>query len=215
MPWKNMAHGDPFLQLKRLLPGLGSGIMKPMANQGGMAYLFVMIIVALMGIALMGMNQQWSIMLKRDREAELLFRGTRIQEAIDHFVADYELQKATRPNRWPRSLEELTKKSPKRYLQKAYKDPMTGEKFALIQIGEELHGVHSTSTDEPYNQVKFKGVKSYQAIRFEATGAMVNNCQPNPLNPMAPTCSTPPLPTGTPQEMPAELPSDMPLSPDE
>jgi type II secretory pathway pseudopilin PulG len=215
MALKNLAHRDPLLRIRRLLPAICAGIMKPIANQGGMAYLFVMIIVALMGIALMGMNQQWSVMIKRDREAELLFRGTRIQEAIDHFVADYEIQKATRPNRWPRSLQELTKKSPKRYLQRAYEDPITGEKFALIQIGEELHGVHSTSTDAPYNQVKFKGVKSYEAIRFEATGAMVNNCQPNPLNPMAPTCSAPPPQTGAPQGMPAELPSDMPLSPDE
>ena len=41
------------------------------------------------------------------------------------------------------------------------------------------------STDVPYDQVNFKNVKTYQAIRFESTGAGTN-CQPNPLNPLAP-----------------------------
>jgi len=154
-------------------------------NQDGVTYLFVMILVVVMSISLMGVTQQWSVVMKRDREAELLFRGTRIREAIERYVADYEIQKATRPNRWPLSLEQLTKKNPKRYLQAVYSDPVTGEDFDLIKVGKELHGVRSTSTDVPYDQVHFKNVKTYQAIRFESTGAGTN-CQPNPLNPLAP-----------------------------
>jgi len=183
-----------------------------------MTYLFVMMLVVFMTISLLGVTQQWSVIMKRDREAELLFRGTRIKEAIDRYVADYEVQKATRPNRWPRTLEELTKKSPKRYLQMAYSDPMTGKKFDLIKVGEELHGVRSTSTDTPYNRVGFKGAKSYQAIRFEATGANAN-CQINPLNPNAPTNCAPtgattpagtttPPGTSPPTESPAPSPSE-------
>ena len=61
----------------------------------------------------------------------------------------------------------------------------TGKDFDLIKTGEELHGVRSTSTDVPYDQVHFKNVETYQAIRFESTGAGTN-CQPNPLNPLAP-----------------------------
>jgi len=183
-------------------------------NQDGMTYLFVMMLVVFMTISLLGVTQQWSVILKRDREAELLFRGTRIKDAIDRYVADYEVQKATRPNRWPRTLEELTKKSPKRYLQMAYSDPITGEKFDLIKVGEELHGVRSTSTDTPYNRVDFKGAKTYQAIRFESTGANTN-CQINPLNPNAPSnCpppGTPPPPGGAPPgESPAPSPSGQP-----
>ena len=163
----------------------------PLRNQRGMSYLFVMILVVIMSISLMGVTQQWSVIMKRDREAELLFRGTRIKEAIERFVADYEVQKATRPNRWPRTLKELTQKNPKRYLQMAYEDPITGKPFELIKVGDEVHGVRSTSTDPPYNQVKFKGAKTYQAIRFESTGATAG-CQPNPLNPLASKCPTPP-----------------------
>lgn len=202
------------------------GLNVLLRNQEGMTYLFVMMLVVFITISLLGMTQQWSVILKRDREAELLFRGNRIKEAIDRYVADYEVQKATRPNRWPRTLEELTKKSPKRYLQMAYSDPITGKKFALIKVGEELHGVRSTSTDIPYNQVGFKGAKTYQAIRFESTGANAN-CQVNPLNPNAPptNCAppantpppgsgnTPPSGQSPPTETPAPSPSEEPPSP--
>ena len=171
--------------MKILLICLQKRIKTCLNNQAGVTYLFVMMLVVAMSISLMVVTQQWSVIMKRDREAELLFRGTRIKEAIERYVADHEVQKATRPNRWPRTLEELTKKNPKRYLQAVYTDPITGKDFDLIKTGEELHGVRSTSTDVPYDQVHFKNVKTYQAIRFESTGAGTN-CQPNPLNPLAP-----------------------------
>ncbi len=182
-------------------------IRKPFTNQAGVTYLFVMILVVVMSISLMGVTQQWSVIMKRDREAELLFRGTRIKEAIERYVADYEVQKATRPNRWPRTLKELTKKNPKRYLQTVYTDPITGKDFDLIKVGEELHGVRSTSTDVPYEQVNFKNVKTYQAIRFESTGTGTN-CQPNPLNPLVQENCTPTA-TGAPTpESPTPGPSE-------
>jgi hypothetical protein len=162
-----------------------------LTNQAGVTYLFAMMLVVAMSISLMGVTQQWSVIMKRDREAELLFRGTRIKEAIERYVADHEAQKAIRPNRWPRTLKELTKKTPKRYLQTVYNDPITGKDFDLIKVGDELHGVRSTSTGVPFDQVNFKNVKTYQAIRFESTGASTN-CQPNPLNPLAPqNCALP------------------------
>ena len=156
---------------------------KSQSNQAGVTYLFSMILVVVMSISLLEVTQQWSVIMKRDREAELLFRGTRIKESIERYVADYEVQKATRPNRWPRTLKQLTQKSPKRYLQTVYTDPITGKDFDLIKVGEELHGVRSTSLDSPYDQVNFKNAKSYQAIRFESTGGSTN-CQPNAINPL-------------------------------
>jgi hypothetical protein len=185
-----------------------------LTNQAGVTYLFAMMMVVAMSISLIGVTQQWSVILKRDREAELLFRGTRIKEAIERYVADHEAQKAIRPNRWPRTLEELTKKNPKRYLQAVYTDPITGKDFDLIKTGEELHGVRSTSTDIPYDQVNFKNVKTYQAIRFESTGAGTN-CQPNPLNPLAPqNCApsgnTPPSAGVSPESSKTDSPGPSP-----
>ena len=98
------------------------------------------------------------------------------------------MQKGTRPNRYPRTLKELTK-GPRRYLQTVYKDPITGKDFALIKTGTEIRGVHSTSQETPYDQVNFEGVTTYDAIRFEATGHS-NDCTPNPVNPLLPADCT-------------------------
>ena len=155
-----------------------------MDNERGFTYLMVMFFVVMIGISLMMIGQQWSVTMKRDREAELLFRGTRIKEAIERYAADFEVQKGTRPNRYPQKLKDLTKK-PRRYLQIVYKDPMTGDDFELIKTGAEIRGVRSTSQDKPYDQVNFKDAETYHAIRFEVTGQSTN-CTPNPANPLLP-----------------------------
>ncbi len=173
-------------------------------DQRGVTYLFMMIFVVGMSISLLGVTQQWSVIMKRDREAELIFRGTRIKDAIDRYVADYEVQKATRPNRWPLSLKQLTQKDPKRYLQAVYRDPITGKDFDVIKVGQEVHGVRSTSPDTPYDQVHFKNAKTYQAIRFESTGT-ANNCQPNAVNPLVQqNCPPPETPAPTAPASPSE-----------
>ena len=155
-----------------------------------------MFFVVMVGISLMMVGQQWSVTMKRDKEAELLFRGNRIKEAIERYAADYEVQKGTRVNRNPLKLIDLTKKSPKRYLQAVYKDPMTGEDFILIKQGREIKGVRSSSKDVPYDQVNFEGAGTYDAIRFEAKAAS-SNCAPNPQNPLLPAnCQQPGRTTG-------------------
>jgi type II secretory pathway pseudopilin PulG len=163
-------------------------------NQRGVTYLLALFAIVLIGISLMVTGQHWSIIVKRDREAELLFRGTRIKEAIERYAADYEVQKATRPQRYPLKLEDLTKK-PRRYLPVVYLDPITQEKFKLIKVGNEIRGVRSVSTDIPLDQVNFKGADSYYAIKFQASGT--TNCEPNPQNPTLPTnCQKSTSPTG-------------------
>lgn len=142
----------------------------------------MMFIIVLAGITLMAVSQHWITVMKRDREAELLFRGNRIKEAIERYVADYEVQKATRSNRYPLKLEDLTKR-PKRYLQAVYKDPMTGEDFDLIRVGKDIRGVRSSSMDPPMDLVSFQGASSYNNIRFEAVSA---GCGSNPANPAVP-----------------------------
>lgn len=142
--------------------------LTPISNQRGVTYLVTMFLVVLLGISLMAINQHWSIILKRDREKELAFRGKRIKEAIERYVDDYEVQKGTRERRYPLTLEDLTKK-PKRYLQAAYKDPITGKKFEVIRTDAGIRGVRSTSHDRPFDQVTFQGVQRYHDVRFEAS----------------------------------------------
>jgi len=146
----------------------GPQILGSVRNQHGVTYLALMFFVVLLGLSLMAVNQQWSIILTRDREKELAFRGHRIKEAIERYAADFEVQKGTRQNHYPLSLDDLTK-GPKRYLPVVYNDPMTGEEFALIKKGGEIRGVRSTSLAPPVDRVTFQGAQRYQDIHFEAS----------------------------------------------
>ena len=141
--------------------------LKPLRNQRGVTYLALLFVVVLIGLSLMAVNQHWSVILKRDREKELAFRGNRIKAAIERYAADFEVQKGTRQNQYPLNLEELTKR-PKRYLQVIYQDPITGEDFALIKKGGEIRGVRSASLEPPLDHVTFHEALRYSDIVFEA-----------------------------------------------
>ena len=156
-------------------------------DQSGVTYLMVMFAIVLMRISLSVVGKQWVMTVKRDHEAELLFRGTRIQNAIARYAADYEIRKATRPNRYPLSLEELTQR-PKRYLQVVYKDPITGQDFELIKIGAEVRGVRSRSKERPLDRVRFTDAETYDQITFQAIERRGQPCRPvpNPINPLNP-----------------------------
>ena len=170
--------------------------MNTLQNQRGVTYLMLMAAIVLMGVAMTVVGQQWSVIVKRDKEAELLFRGNRIKAAIEAYAADYQVRKATRPNTYPLKLAQLTE-MPKRYLPVVYKDPITGGDFELIKAGAEIRGVRSTSKAKPLNTVDFKDAATYSAIRFEVKPASAQPCLPgaaavNPLNPLGAAPCPPP-----------------------
>jgi type II secretory pathway pseudopilin PulG len=142
--------------------------IQTLRNERGVTYLMVMIVIVLMGVSLTVVGQHWSAVVKRDREAELLFRGGRIKRAIEAYAADYEVRKGTRPNQYSLRLDQLTE-GPKRYLAMLYHDPFTGQEFDLIVINGEIRGVKSRSTEVPLDKVRFKDATSYNHIVFQAT----------------------------------------------
>ena len=156
-------------------------------NQQGVTYVMVMFAIVLMGISMMVVSKQWTVVMKRDKEAELLFRGNRIKTAIEAYAAAYAVEKSKRPNRYPLSLDQFTQK-PKRYLPLVYKDPMTGQDFELIKVGAEITGVKSRSKDKPFDQVHFKNADAYNQVAFQVQAAatppsipgqgMFNKCPP-------------------------------------
>ncbi len=170
-----------------------------LTTQRGVTYLMVMFLIVMMGIAMTLVGKQWAVTVKRDKEAELLFRGNRIKAAIESFAADYQVKKATRPNQYPLSLEELTK-LPKRYLQVVYKDPITGQDFELIKAGAEIRGVKSRSNAQPLGKVHFNNAIAYNQVAFQVQAAASRACTPgpNPLNPLAPPVTCPPAGTQAP-----------------
>lgn len=123
------------------------------APQGGFTYIGFLIFVAVAGAGLAGYAEIASHAAQREKEAELLFRGTAYQAAIGSY---YKVQQ-----RWPQSLEQLLEDKrypmPVRHLRKLYRDPMTGQAdWGLVEApGGGVMGVYSRSDDVPIKTANF------------------------------------------------------------
>jgi type II secretory pathway pseudopilin PulG len=111
--------------------------------------------VVVIGITLTMAMRQWKTEIRREKEAELLFRGDEIRRAIEL----YYLTARAGFNAYPRKLEELVKdpnsSATRRYLRRIYKDPITNEDFELVKEGDYLKGVRSKSTARPLKTGNF------------------------------------------------------------
>jgi type II secretory pathway pseudopilin PulG len=88
-----------------------------------MIYPILLVSILIIGIATAGVAQLWSTQVKREKEAELLFRLGEFRRAIARYRADH--------NRLPKELKDLlddrTQLQARRYLRRIYTDPMTGK----------------------------------------------------------------------------------------
>src|SRR5512139_170385 len=142
--------------------------------QSGFTYLYVLMLIALIGMGLAAAGSVWRTESKRAREADLLFIGDQYRQAIQSF---YELDPAHR--RLPQSIDELLedKRRPNilRHLRRAYRDPLTGGAFALIREPDTngIVGVYSPAPGRPFKTAgfslkdeAFKGAARYADWRF-------------------------------------------------
>ena len=121
----------------------------------GYAYLFVLGLVALIGIGLAVVAQVWSTASQREREQELLFIGHQFRAAIRSY---YDASPGAK--QYPRSIADLLedKRSPTvvRHLRRPYVDPMTGKnEWGLVRQGDWIVGVYSLSTAKPIKSALF------------------------------------------------------------
>lgn len=125
-------------------------------RQSGFTYLFVLMLIALIGMGLAAAGTFWRTDAQRAREAELLFIGNQYRQAIQSY---YELDKNA--PRLPRSIDDLLedKRQPNvvRHLRRAWRDPITGGAFELIPApdGAGFSGVASRSTATPLKKAGF------------------------------------------------------------
>ncbi|MBY8947414.1 type II secretion system protein [Pseudomonas sp. SH10-3B] len=139
--------------------------------QQGSVFMGMLVTVAVVAVMLMEVGTLWSSVLQRERELELLARGNEIRRAIGLYYAA--------GNTYPTSLEDLVldRRQPtiKRYLRRAYADPLTGSADwgVVAGPGETLMGVFSTAQGTPFKQgnfsvinQRFTGQGSYQGWVF-------------------------------------------------
>jgi len=60
-------------------------LKKPALNQNGFTFLMAIFMVMIIGIMLGLTGQSWKMIMKREREKELIFRGSQIKEAIENW----------------------------------------------------------------------------------------------------------------------------------
>lgn len=127
-------------------------------RSGGFTYIGLLVAIVLIGGALAAVAETWSLQARREREAELLYRGHAIRRAIGAYVAlnaggsaryPMELENLVQDDRWPQV---------RRYLRRVYEDPMTGQAdWTLIRAPDGgIMGVASSSQAEPIKRAGFK-----------------------------------------------------------
>lgn len=120
-------------------------------NCNGFTYLTAMMLIMVMGVMLGAIGQSWKSIMQREREEELIFRGTQYKDAITRWYKPRPGQHVATPLRDlkdllqdPRSLTTV------RYLRRLYPDPLTGKEWNLIaDPSQGITGVVSSSGARP------------------------------------------------------------------
>jgi type II secretory pathway pseudopilin PulG len=96
-------------------------------GQRGYAMAAVLVALAVMSVLMTALLPVWRQQAQREKEAELLFRGAQYARAIALF-------RAKNGNVAPPNIDILVQQ---KYLRKKYKDPMTGEDFQPMYVGQQ------------------------------------------------------------------------------
>ena len=137
-------------------------------SQKGAVLLMVLVSVSLLGLMAGIAGSSWQTYMQKSREADLLWKGNQIRDAIGRY---YEFEgvgattnvksKTAKKTSYPQSLEDLLE-DPRvlqttRHLRQIYSDPMTGEDWELISApqGGGIMGIRSSSILKPFKQYGF------------------------------------------------------------
>jgi type II secretory pathway pseudopilin PulG len=96
--------------------------------QSGYVLLLLMLGVTLLAIAAAAIAPTLAFQIRRDREEELIHRGVQYSRAVRRYVKKF--------GRYPTRLEELESTNNLRFLRRQYKDPITGQDFKLLHLGD-------------------------------------------------------------------------------
>lgn len=156
-----------------------------MKQQQGYTILLVMASLVIVAILAEMAHVSSQYRVKRDKEAELLFRGQAYLRAIDRYYhAKPDIQT------YPRQLEDLLNDprfAYRRHIRKLYKDPLTGGDWRLLRgMDGGIVGVASSSEATPLKQSDFpapiqafEGRTSYREWTFEHQPPARPSLRPN------------------------------------
>ena len=104
--------------------------------------------LAIGGAALATLGVQWQQAAQREREAELLFRGQQLREALQRFHDQTPAGQQALPLTLQDLLSDPRQAEPRHHLRRLYADPFTGAAdWALLRTADGgITGVHSRSS---------------------------------------------------------------------
>lgn len=93
----------------------------------GFTYLLLLFVLAIASAGLAGMGEQWTLAGQREREAELVFRGTQFSRALASWRDATAAGQATAPPTLQALLQDQRNEAPRHHLRKLFADPFTGQ----------------------------------------------------------------------------------------
>ncbi len=106
-------------------------------GQHGYAMVALLVGMSVMAVMLTAVMPSWNQMARREKEAELVFRGEQYARAIGLF------QRRSGPGVLPPSLDVLVDQ---KFLRKKYKDPITNDDFAIVSALTPAEGADPEGT---------------------------------------------------------------------
>jgi type II secretory pathway pseudopilin PulG len=181
-------------------------IPRALGSTAGFTYIAVLFLVVVMGIMLGATGQSVRVIMQREREKELIFRGLQYRDAIERWskkgVPLKDLKDLVEP-----TVSSSVSASKDRLLRKLYKDPITGEDWKTLPNPPDpiqgIYGVASASNAEPLKQSNFpkvienfEGKKKYSEWEFiykkQPPGAAGRTTAPGaPASALSPSLSMP------------------------
>lgn len=121
---------------------------RPGPPRRGFTWLLLLFGIAIAGAGLATLGTQWQQVAQQEREAELLFRGGQLRDALQRFHT----QTPTGQPALPRTLDELLLDrrwpEPRQHLRRLWADPFTGTADWVLLRGADggIVGLHSRAT---------------------------------------------------------------------
>jgi type II secretory pathway pseudopilin PulG len=97
-------------------------------TEQGYILLMMMLFITLLAIGAAAIAPTIAFQVKRDREEEMIHRGVQYSRAIRRYVKKF--------GRYPTRMEELENTNNLRFLRRKYKDPITGQDFKILHLGD-------------------------------------------------------------------------------
>ena len=97
-------------------------------SEQGYILIMMMLFITILAIGAAAIAPAIAFQVKRDREEEMIHRGVQYSRAIRRYVKKF--------GRYPTRIEELENTNNLRFLRRKYKDPVTGQDFKILHMGD-------------------------------------------------------------------------------